>query len=399
MADYEAEREKIQPRSLRSESASSAAFRRTVARWLDNAGLHRKAYRVRNCSPRKHGGLPCKERILCDYCRNVDTLKTKRDYAARVRSVMEDTPDTILLSATLTMGEVEDCESRARQLQTLLGTLLRLPGQVWSDVMGLFWFRHSVLAMTPGLWRPHYHCVLVVRAADFIGFKNHHRRLATGWGRAAWAVLHPNEPIPTTQESEDAFRRFMLHQRIVPLSSFGQSDLLSLRHSRHDRKKLVEDIYGLIEYAKRRKDYDDSEPNSSQMWPRHYCQVAQMPMNHKGLKGELYNVPAEIARAGAEALAEDHPPMRAEQSSEVCLPRSPVRKSKDENSDMADDDEAAAKVRRQPHRNAGSLNTMFRETIRSLRGYGMTPSRSPALRPRDTECCRKHPLAATYSQP
>ena len=309
MNNYEPGLGRVQHQSSQATSRSSLAFRYSIARWLDKRGLYRKAFRVRLCRPRKRGGHPCKERILCDYCRDVDTLRTKRDYTARLLAVVEGNPGAIVLAATLTMGEAVDCEQRVKELRSLLKRLLRRSNGAWSKVLGLFWILHAVRGLDPALWRPHYHCVLVVCLADFLGLEKHPRRLATAWGRGAWAVLHPSDPAPDTKEAEAAFRDFMLHQHVTVLDCFNQSPLISLQHAKHARRALTEDVFALVEYGKKRKVPQSADQRSGKprMWPKDYGEVSQMPFKHRGLKGALYNVPSKVALAGAASLEKgDH---------------------------------------------------------------------------------------------
>ena len=314
MHDYEPNQRKVKQRSSDAASESSAKFRTAVTNRLDALGEHRRAFRVRTCRPRKTGGYSCRDGVLCDHCRNVVTVNTKRNYASRVLAAMKSEEPHILLAATLTMGESVDLHTRCEEMKALLGSM-KYHSDAWSKVGGWFFFLHEERGESRRKWRPHYHCVLVVKAADFIGIQNHYRRLVLAWTRAAWAVLHPQEPIPKSEKSGSPFRTLLNDQRIQPLYCFQRSPVRPLQTANYKQRALVEDLSSLIEYGLKRKEQDKSHPRGPRMRPRDYVDVALRTNNKRGLKGCLYGLSKSTLRESAQDLEQITSPVEAEETS------------------------------------------------------------------------------------
>lgn len=313
MGNYEPDQEEVKRRSGDAVSNASAKFRTAAANRLDALGEHRRAFRVRTCRPRKEGGFPCKDGVLCDHCRNVLAIKTKRNYIPRVLAAMKDGEPRLLLSVTLTMGEGVDLDAKCKELRDLLGSISDT-SPVWSEATDMFWFLHEERGESRRTWRPHYHGVLVVKAADFLGFKNHYRRLVLAWARAAWAVLHPSCPVPESEESDSPFRRLLEQQKIKPVYCFQRSQVLSLQDAKHDPRAIVQDLSALIEYGLKRKEQDASHPRGPRMRTRDYVEIALRTNNKRGLKGRLHGVAPESLRAAMLDLEELAVPIEAEQN-------------------------------------------------------------------------------------
>ena len=313
MGDYQPNPREVKRRPSPSASESSRLFRNAAANHLEALGEHRRAFRVRTCRPRKEGGYSCRDRVLCDHCRNVDAIQAKRNYISRVLTAMSDAEPRLLLCATLTMGESKNLDARCKQIQNLLRDIPGMEG-AWSKVEGMFWILHEERGESRRTWRPHYHVILVVKTADFVGFKQHYRRLAIEWARAAWAVLHPRNPIPKSEEPGSPFRTLLESQDVRPLDCFQSSNLRSLQGSEHDRRALVADLSALIEYGLKRKKQDESHPRGPRMRPRDYVKVALRTNNKRGVKGCLHGIAPEVRRQALQELEGLVAPVEAEQN-------------------------------------------------------------------------------------
>lgn len=313
MGNYDPDPKAVKRGSTSTSFQSSSRFRNAAANHLDALGEHRRAFRVRTCRPRKEGGFSCRDRVLCDHCRNVGAIQTKRKYITRVLAAMNDEEPRLLLYATLTMGESEDLDARCRQLQHLLRVMPDL-SDVWSKVEGMFWILHEERGESRRTWRPHYHIVLVVKAADFIGFDNHYRRLTIAWARAAWATINPQSPIPESEDSASPFRALWKSQEVRPLDCFQASRMLSVRGAQRSQRALVSDLSALIEYGLKRKKEDASHPRGPRMRPRDYVKVALRTNNKRGLKGCLRGFASEALRDGRSELDQLTSPIEAEQN-------------------------------------------------------------------------------------
>ena len=277
--------------SPKSNAAASWALRRfALANHVEARGQFKKAWRLRNCRPRKEGGFPCKRPQLCDYCRLVRTLEIRRDYTARALHVVRESPTTMLFWSTLTLGDADVFDAQAQELVDQLRTMpKRSPS--WKKVHGCLWFLEPAKGAS-GLWRTHLHCILAV---DLDDPPRHHRSLVLAWARAAWKRLHPDEPVPVTARSERAFRRSVLSQDIRPLRCYSLSPLLTPQSRTYKTSDLAGDISRLCEYVGMRKDDRPSTPGRRRagMGADDHVEVDDARRHLRGCSGSFRAVPMD----------------------------------------------------------------------------------------------------------
>lgn len=277
--------------SPKSNRKTSWALRRyAIADYLEAQGQFKKAWRVRNCRPHKDGGFPCKKPQLCDYCRLVHALEVKDQYAARALHVVTERPTTILYWTTLVIGDGPDYDSLAGDLLDLLREM-PLRSASWEQVHGILRFIEPARGAKGG-WRPHLHCIIAI---DINDAPRHHRTLVLAWARAAWARLHPQEPVPASKKSERAFRRFVLSQDIRPLLCYGQDRLVTSTSPVFHPEELVDDVQRLCEYVLMRKDDRPSRPGHRRfgMRARDHVEVDASTRHGRGCTGSFRRVPKE----------------------------------------------------------------------------------------------------------
>lgn len=289
MSQYPVEGGVVKRRSPKSNDACSWALRRhAIADRLEARGQFKKAWRLRNCRPRKDGGFPCKRPQLCDYCRLVRTLEIRLDYTARALHVVRDSPTTMLFWTTLALGEATDFDAQA---QELLDQLRSMPGvsPSWTKVHGCLWFLEPARGAS-GRWRTHLHCILAV---DLDGSPWHHRSLVLAWARAAWERLHPKQPVPRSAVSERAFRRFVRCQDIRPLHCYSIGSLLMPRSRLFSLTELAADVAGLCEYVGMRKDDRPSDRGIRRMGMRadDHLVVDESRRHLRGCSGSFRSIP------------------------------------------------------------------------------------------------------------
>jgi hypothetical protein len=367
-----------------------------------------------------NGTYPCNKPRCCPFCAAVAGYGERRERAARVLLALEANPNLALYYMTLNTHGDQDFGKQVESLRDRMDKLLRRKKGSWSKIRGLIWWIEPARG-AGGEWRSHIHAIVAFEQQDLppnprcliLRWAHDHRaELPGNWSRDRW-------------ESDRKYRDIIEHQDIKPLHCYKQSRLSSRVDATCNPVSRLFDVMNLAEYSRTDGRQKSSEPGKRivPMTPDDRAHVTLLSLDLRGCKGVFYVVNSDDRKNLEKQLTEiDRSPSRRRQllidarrcpsSAHELIPR-PRRESSEESTLTAEEENnksrklrasqrprvdatskvnaagvTALKARRRPHRNTGSLNTMFRETVRSLSGYGTTHSHRVARRIRDAESGR-----------